>query len=258
MSKVILYKERKRCYNIMASRLERALQMREIFSKKNLFTLIMLAVTAIGITVSMILCDSRILMVFPLYVSLFISLLQTRINRYAPLIGGINSILYFVVYMYSGIPATAFYALLFSCPLQIITFIRWTKNKRGSSTLLRKMKWSTRLWVALAFEAAWAIVFGVSLLAGSDFAILDTTSSMLGILTTFMMMFAFIEYTVLQLISGTTSIALYVNMLASGKVEQTPFLIYSVYSFICIILAVIRSAKLYKEQHAEEAAKTER
>ena len=157
--------------------------------------------------------------------------------------------------MYMGIPASAFYALLFSCPLQIITFIRWTKNKRGFSTLLRKMTWKTRIWVALAFAAAWAIVFGASTLVGSDFAILDTTSSMLGILTTFLTMFAFIEYTVLQLIGGSISIALYINMLCAGNIDRTPFLIYSAYSLICITLAVIRAAKLYKEQRAEEAAK---
>lgn len=226
--------------------------MKEIFSKKNLFTLIMLFITAVGITVTMILFTPSRLMVVPLYVSLFISLLQTRINRYAPLIGGINSILYFVVYMYSGIPATAFYALLFSCPLQIITFIRWTKNKRGSSTLLRKMSARFRLLALLAFAAAWVIVFAASYLSGSSFAILDTTSSMLGILTTFLTMFAFIEYTVLQLVGGVTSISLYINMIASGKIEQMPFLVYSAYSLICICLAVIRARRLYTEQQTEE------
>ena len=180
----------------------------------------MLFITAIGITVTMILFTPSRLMVAPLYVSLFISLLQTRINRYAPLIGGINSILYFVVYMYSNIPATAFYALLFSCPLQIITFIRWTKNKRGSTTLLRKMTWKVRLMVALGFAAAWVAVYAVSNLAGSDFAILDTTTSMLGILGTFLTMFAFIEYTVLQLVSGVASISLYINMIASGLLSD--------------------------------------
>lgn len=211
----------------------------------------MLFITAVGITVTMILFTPNRLMVVPLYVSLFISLLQTRINRYAPLIGGINSILYFVVYMYSGIPATAFYALLFSCPLQIITFIRWTKNKRGSSTLLHKMTPKIRLLVALAFAVAWGIVFAVSYLSGSSFAILDTTSSMLGILTSFLTMFAFIEYTVLQLVGGVTSISLYINMIASGRIEQTPFLVYSVYSLICICLAVIRARRLYNEQQSD-------
>ena len=217
----------------------------------------MLFITAIGITVSMILCTPRRLMVVPLYVSLFISLLQTRINRYAPLIGGLNSILYFVVYMYSGIPATAFYALLFSCPLQIITFIRWTKNKRGSSTLLHKMTPKIRLLVALAFAVTWGIVFAVSYLSGSSFAILDTTSSMLGILTSFLTMFAFIEYTVLQLVGGVTSISLYINMITSGRIEQTPFLVYSVYSLICICLAVIRARRLYNEQQLDAKMQNE-
>lgn len=207
-----------------------------------------MSITAIGITVSTVLCTPKYLMVLPLYVSLFISLLQTRINRYASLIGGINSILYFVVYMYSGIPATAFYALLFSCPLQIITFIRWTKNKRQSTTLLRKMTWKSRLLVALAFAVAWVAVFTVSTLVGSDFVIFDTTSSMLGILTTFITLFAFIEYTFLQLINCVATILLYINMIFSGKFEQAPFLIFSVFSLICICQSVINAKQIYKEQ----------
>jgi len=225
--------------------------MNGILNKKNLFPLIMMCLAAVGITVTMILFTPKYLMVLPLYVSLFVSLLQTRISRYAPLIGGVNSILYFVVYMYSGIPATAFYALLFSCPLQIITFIRWTKHKRGSTTLLHKMTWKTRLFVALAFAAAWGAVYALSTVAGTGFAILDTTSSMLGILTTFLTMFAFIEYTALQLVSGVTSISLYVNMIASGKLEQIPFLVYAVYSLICFSLSVFRARRLYKEQHKD-------
>lgn len=207
-----------------------------------------MSITAIGITISTILCTPKYLMVLPLYVSLFISLLQTHINRYASLIGGINSILYFVVYMYSGIPATAFYALFFSCPIQIITFIRWTKNKRQSTTLLRKMTWKFRLLVALAFAVAWVAVFTVSTLVGSDFVILDTTSSMLGILTTFITLFAFIEYTFLQLVNGVAIILLYTNMILSGKSEQTPFLIFSVFSLICIYQSVINAKQIYKEQ----------
>ena len=215
----------------------------------------MMCLAAVGITVTMILFTPKYLIVLPLYISLFISLLQTRISRYAPLIGGVNSILYFMVYMYSGIPATAFYALLFSCPLQIITFIRWTKHKRGGSTLLHKMSWRLRLYVAIAFALAWGAVFAVSSLAGTSFAILDTTSSMLGILTTFLTMFAFIEYTALQLVSGVTSVSLYISMITTGKVEQMPFLVYSVYSLICITLAVFRARRLYAEQQAEESNK---
>ncbi len=228
--------------------------MEEIFNRKNLPTLILMSITAIGITVSTVLCTPKYLMVLPLYVSLFISLLQTRLIRYAYLIGGINSILYFVVYMYSGIPATAFYALLFSFPLQIITFIRWTKNKHGISTLLRRMTRRQQLWITLSFVAAWMSVFAASKLMNSHFAILDTTSSMLGILTTLLTIFAFVEYTVLQLISGVANLSLYINIVSSGRGEQVPFLVYSVYSLICIFMAAVHAKRLYKKQ-CEEAKK---
>lgn len=228
--------------------------MKKIFNRTSLSTIILMSITAVAITISTALCTTKYLLVIPLYVSLFISFLQTRLIRYAYLIGGINSILYFVVYMYSGIPATAFYALLFSFPLQIITFIRWTKNKRGTSTLLRRMTRRQQIWVALSFVAVWMVVFFMSRLMNSNFAILDTTSSMLGILTTFLTIFAFVEYTVLQIISGVANLSLYINIVSSGRGEQVPFLVYSVYSLICIFMAAVHAKRLYEKQ-CEEAKK---
>ena len=56
--------------------------------------IILMAVTAVLITVTGIIFKQSFFRILPLYVSLVIGYLQTRMSRYAPLMGGINSILY--------------------------------------------------------------------------------------------------------------------------------------------------------------------
>ena len=61
-------------------------------------SLVLLVVTAVCITASGILYKQPLLHILPLYISLFISLLQSRVNRIAYLIGAGNAILYAIVY----------------------------------------------------------------------------------------------------------------------------------------------------------------
>ena len=62
----------------------------------------------------------------------------------AYLLGSINSLLYTVVYFHYNLYASALSALLFSFPMQMITIIRWNKNKWESSTVLKKLSWNKR------------------------------------------------------------------------------------------------------------------
>jgi len=101
--------------------------------------LIMLA-TAIGITVTGIIFKQDFWRMVPLFVSLFIAFMNTRVNRYAPLVGGLNSVLYALVYFSYGLYSSAAYAFFVSMTLQMVTFIRWNKKPLGNSTELRRLK----------------------------------------------------------------------------------------------------------------------
>ena len=90
-------------------------------------------------------------MTLPLTISIFIMLLQTGINRYALLLGGVNSIIYAIVDFAMGLPASGWYALLFSFPLQIIAFINWNRNKYKSSTVLKSLSTKARIVVGVLF-----------------------------------------------------------------------------------------------------------
>ena len=217
------------------------------FTKSNLPRLILLAVTAVLITVTGILFRQNLLHILPLYVSLVVGILQSRANRYACLLGGLNSILYTVVYVYLGLYASAGYAILFSFPLQIITFILWSRRKEGESTRFRRMSPLFRLFVLLGFIAS-SVALGLVLkAAGSSHQLLDNLSSLMGILITILTMFAFVEYTWLMLPSGLLNIALNIATMQTNP-EQITYVVFSVYSMICVTIQFFCVRRLYAEQ----------
>jgi len=220
---------------------------RAVLRKKDIFIIILMVFTAILITIAGVYYQQSFLRILPLYVSLVISLLQTRISRFASLMGGINSLLYGAVYIYYSLYGSAFSALLFSFPIQILTFIRWNKNKWEHSTVLRKMSWKQRVIVLFGFIGALAVMWILLPLIGAKYVFLDSIINLLGILIYFLTMFAFVEYTFLMIINGVISIILYITMLSDSP-EIATYLIYSVYSFICIVFAFFQAKRLYDTQ----------
>ncbi len=217
-------------------------------SKKDIFIYFLMAVTGILITVTGIYYKQSFLRILPLYNSLIIGMLQSRVNRYSNLFGSINSILYAAVYMYYGLLASALQAILFSFPMQLITFIRWNKNKWEKSTVLRKLTWKQRALLLVGYLAALLVMWKVLPLFGAKNVFLDSATNILGVFILFMTMFAFVEYTFCMIINGIIGIILYIPMLGETP-DILPFLIFSVYSFICIIFAFFEARKLYKKQN---------
>ena len=190
-------------------------------------------------------------MTLPLTISIFIMLLQTSVNRYAFLAGGLNSIIYAIAYMHMGIYASGWYALLFSFPLQIITFLNWKKHAYKNSTTLKSLSCKMRIIIAIAFTICLSIVFAVLYKNGSAYAILDSIASVLGILTTTLSMLAYKEYPFISLVGGLITIFLNTQV-CMNDFSQLPYLIYSVYSYICTIITSINITKLYKEQNKKQ------
>ena len=214
--------------------------------------LILIGITAAAITVTGILFRQSVIRILPLYISLIIGALQSRANRYAPLLGGFNSILYMIVYLYLGLYASAGYALLFSCPIQLVTFVRWSRRKYGTSTQFRRLSTKQRILVTAAFLLSFAVLLLVLRAAGSSHQILDNLSTLLGILISFLTMFACIEYSYLMLPSGIVSIILNLATMQEHP-EQITYLIFSFYSMICVTQGFFRVRKLYAEQTVNAA-----
>ncbi len=223
--------------------------MKNKLTKKDIFVFILMGCTAVLITVAGVYFKQSFLRILPLYVSLIIAMLQSRVNRYASLMGSINSLLYGAVYFYYNLYGAAFSAILFSCPIQLLTFIRWNKNKWEHSTVLKKLPNKYRLLILIGFVVALAAMWFVLPLLGSEYVFLDSVTTLLGIVIYFMTMFAYFEYTFLMIINGIITIILYITMLEATP-ETATYLIFSVYSFICITLSFFQAKKLYNSQQA--------
>ncbi len=206
--------------------------------------------TAVLITVAGIYFKQDFLNILPLYISLIIGMLQSRVNRYASLMGSINSLLYGAVYVYYSLYGSAISAILFSFPIQLLTFIRWNRNKWKHSTMLRKLSGKQRLLITAGFVVALIAMWIILPLIGSQYVFLDSLTNLLGILIYFLTMFAYVEYTFLMVINGIIGTALYITMISETP-EMTTYLIFSVYSFICIVFAFFKARKLYDSQQAE-------
>ena len=79
---------------------------------------------------------------------------------------------------------------------------------------------------------------------------LDSLTSLLGILISILTMLAFIEYTWLMLPSGVLGIALHIATMKTYP-EQITYVIFSVYSLICVTAQFFRVRKLYARQQKE-------
>ena len=224
---------------------------RLVMNKRNVIMFCSITVTAVLITVTGILFKQSFLRILPLYISLFVGMMQSQANRYANLLGGMNSLLYMLVYLYLGLYASAGYCLLFSFPIQIATFIRWGKREYGKSTMFREMSTKGRLLTAGGFAAAFICLFTVLKAAGSSYQLLDNLSSLMGILISVLTMFAFVEYTWLMLPSGILSIILNTVTMAEHP-EQITYVVFSVYSFICVSRQFFTVRRLYAEQRTDD------
>lgn len=220
----------------------------KLFNKKFSIWGILLLITVIGVTISSILVKQSFLRVFPLYVSVFIMLLMSNVNRYAYLLGGINAISYGFIYLYYNIPGSAISAFLISFPLQIISFIRWSKTSWKSTTILKKMTGKVKILNAILLVLGWAIYYAVIRYLGSASSLLDSMASLLGMYITVLQVFKYSEYTYLMIPSILLTIGLYISLIANGVIEQVPFLVYSCYSLLCVIRSVYKARSIMKEQ----------
>lgn len=219
-------------------------------SKKDIFIFVLMGLTAVSITAAGVYFHQSFLRIIPLYISLVIGMLQSRINRYASLVGSLNSLLYGVVYFYYGLYGSLFSAVLFSFPIQLLTFIRWNKNKWEHSTVLRKLNAKQRILLTAGCIAVLIAMWILLPLIGSQYVFLDSLTNVIGIVIYFLTMFAYVEYTFLMIINGVIGIILYVQMLGESP-EMTTYLIFSVYSFICIFVSFFQARKIYNSQHSE-------
>ena len=214
---------------------------------------IVIFLTFIAIISSSIAVKQPFIRTLPLIISLFVMLFQADANRYGYIAGGLNSLLYAWIYLRLGLYATAANALFFSFPIQLLTFFNWNNHSYKHSTIFKKMSGRMRLLTISGFIVVWVAVFISLKLAGSQYAVLDNTLSLLSILVSILTMLAYIEYSYLWLVSTAINILLNIQVM-SNEPSYLPYVIFSVYSMWCVIVAFINVHRLYKTQQGEKDA----
>lgn len=202
------------------------------------------------VLVTGIVFEQKFVLMLPLFVSIFVMAFQANVNRYAYLAGGLNSIFYGLVYIYLGLYASALSAMLFSAPMQIMTFINWQRRAYKNSVKLKKMSAKTRVVFIVVFLAVWIAGLFILSQVNSQYAFLDNTASLLGILVSVLTMLAYIEYTYLWLVSASVGVLLNVQVFMTTPGHIT-YLIYSVYALFNVMLSYINVRKLYLNQQQE-------
>ena len=210
--------------------------------------MILLMATMVLVTLASIWVKQSVIRVAPLYVSMVISLLLSKVNRYAYLLGGINAISYGFIALYYQIPGSAISAFLVSCPLQLISFVRWSKTKWKNTTVLKQMTSKSRVINGVLLVVGWCAYYLLIRTLGSASSLIDSIASLLGIYITILQLLKFSEYTVLMIPSGLLTISLYISLMVKGSMEQLPFLIYSCFSLACTIRSVRQAKIILKAQ----------
>ena len=217
------------------------------FFKENKFLATLVSVTAVLILASGIYFKQEFLKTLPLFISLIIMVLQAQVNRYALIMGSINSLIYCYYYYTTQLYSTLAFALFISFPLQLISFINWSKNSQGSLTRLKKMTVKQRIMTFVICVVSWIALYVIFIYFGSPYIIIENTATLLGVLITVLTMLRFSEYATLQLLNGFINVILNLSVVLNGNIDSITYLIFSIYSYTCLILAFIRMHKTHPQ-----------
>lgn len=225
------------------------------FIKKNTFLCILELITFTAILTTGIIFHQEFWKMLPLFISLIVMVLQAKVNRYAYLLGGLNSILYAVAYFSMGIRESALSALLMSFPLQVITFILWQRKTQGNVTKLRRLNVWAIIGIITVFCASFALMFFKfphDPDASTYTILMDTSTTLLGFVTTMLTLLRFREYIVTQILAVPLSLSMHIMIMLGGNMANITYVIYSVYCAICLAMAFVRIAKQTRAPKIDE------
>ena len=170
---------------------------------------ILAGIELVSVAVLSIVLKVKIISALPLMISAVVMFMQTRVNRYAFLLGSINSLIYVGAYISMKLYGSAFSALLLSFPFQIAAFINWQKNTTKGTTEIKRLSAKARLLLFLSMAAVWAVLYIIFKYIGSAHVVLDNTIAVVGIVTSILSLLRYAEFSALQVVSSTVNIVLF-------------------------------------------------
>lgn len=190
----------------------------------------------------------------PTLVTLAVQILLIAANRYSFLLGGLNSILYGVVYFIEGVPFSAAFAFLVSLPIQIYSFFHWKNNTKSGQVSLRWMSTKGRIITVAATVGMWAICyFWLSRYMVMKIPMCDTITFALGVIVTVLSARRYIESQYLSFISSCVSLVMWI-VLTLQNPSNINYAIIGAYNLYCIGQTAVNWTLLYVKDKKAKAA----
>ena len=202
---------------------------------------------AIALIVTSVIAGTSFWQLLPLLISLIVMLLQSAANRYAFLLGGLNSVIYAIVYISFTLYSSAASALLMSFPIQILTFINWNKRKYKQSTSFRHLTPKGSIILVLGTVAVYFLITPLFSLLGSSYMVIDNIVLAISLLSYALTLFSFVEYPYVQIIGVIINIVMNFTVL-TADMSILPHAIYNFYALVCSVFTCINTRRLYREQ----------
>ena len=221
----------------------------KISLKKILLDYVLTGIAFVSLIVLSFITKQKFIKLLPCLVTLFVQLLDSKVNRFGKLIGAANCIIYSIGYFEDGLYGNAFSALLYSMPIQIITFILWSKNKFKQGTIVRSYTTPHRInlsWVVVA--SAFISIYVIKMLPNSNFPTIQGILFGVGFVYSILAMFGYIEWIYLAIPSSMLSLGLYIYIVATINPTNITYVIIGTYTLIRMVVGIFNWHKMYKDQ----------
>lgn len=227
-------------------------EKKKIDVKKWLTEYLPLVCTGILLITFGIIYKQAFIKLLPTLVSLFVMLLNSRVNRFGLLLGGINAVIYSIGYFMEKLYPSAVSAIAISGTMGIVGFVLWSKNQTTDKQVkVRKLTLkSGGLFLAGAI-VAWIAFFFVYRALGTKSLVLDNTLFILALVITTMQMLRYMEMPYLNIISLLVSIVQWTILTVENTANIT-YLIYNIFSLYCVVKSIFVWIKLYREQNNQK------
>ena len=211
------------------------------------------ALVAVMIIVFAILKEQSFIKTLPTLITLVVLIMSVRANRYAFILGATNSVLYAIAYLSEGVYFSALSALLISMPIQVLSFFVWSRHKTDKTRCeLLRMRWWQLVIATVALFPAWEICYlSLSSFFEGTTARLDSLVFVLGILTSVLVAFRFVEGQYFNLVSCAISLVMWI-LICLDQPNNVNFAIISVYNLFRTVQAAINWTLLYVKQKKEK------
>lgn len=188
----------------------------------------------------------------PMLNTLVIMLLSANANRYSFLFGGLNSVVYGIVYLSEHVYFSAISAMLVSFPLQMFSFFHWRKREQGKRSPLKMLGVRGRLSVLgigiLAYGAAYFLL--LPFFSNAAFPAVDILVFVLGVVVTVLIALCYVEGQYLNVLSCLCNLVLWL-MIALRDPSNLNYLVIGAYNLFRVLQGCVVWTRKYRAEQTE-------